>query len=115
MIDYINGKIKEIREKSVTLDVQGFGVALSMPQAEKLVKDSLVTLYTYLHWNAENGPSLFGFHCELDRKVFLLIIECPKIGPGIALNILSQFTAGQFLEVIATQNEKQLSSINGIG
>ena len=47
--------------------------------------------------------------------VFLMLIGCSKIGPSIALTILSKFSAGQFLEIIAAQNEKQLSSINGIG
>ena len=44
-----------------------------------------------------------------------MIIDCPKIGPGIAINILSQISAGQFLEIISSHNEEALSSINGIG
>lgn len=115
MINYLHGTVKEIKERSMTLDVNGMGISLFTPCSEKFVLESTVTVYSYLHWNAENGPSLYGFQTELDRKVFLLIIDCPKIGPGIALNILSQLSAGQFLEIITTQNEQKLSSINGIG
>jgi len=52
---------------------------------------------------------------NLNEPFFLMIIDCPKIGPGIAINILSNLTAGQFLEVISSQNDKALSDINGIG
>ncbi len=115
MLDYVTGKVKEVRDKTITIDISGFGVALLVPKPEAFVKDIDVTLYAHLHWNQEKGPALFGFEKELDRMVFLMLIGCSKIGPSIALTILSKFSAGQFLEIIAAQNEKQLSSINGIG
>jgi Holliday junction DNA helicase RuvA len=115
VFDYLSGKIRDVKEKSITLVAGGIGFALCVPQAQKLTKGMDADFFTYFHWNAENGPSLFGFQQELDRQVFLLIIDCPKIGPGIALNILSQLSASQFLEIITAQNEKGLSAINGIG
>jgi Holliday junction DNA helicase RuvA len=86
-----------------------------IPQTEGIIVDQSVTLYTYMHWNVENGPSFFGFKSEFERLVFLLIIECPKIGPSLALNILSQLKPGLFLEAITSQNEAMLSSLHGIG
>ncbi len=115
MLTYITGTVKDIKEKSLVLEVGNFGLSLQVPQAQKIAKDTQATLHTYLHWNQENGPSLFGFQTLLERQVFLLIIECPKIGPSIALSVLSQLTAGQFLECITSQDDKQLSKVNGIG
>lgn len=115
MFDYLSGKVKDVREKSVTLLVGGIGFALNVPNTKNVIKDSTGEFYTYFHWNAENGPSLFGFQTELDRQVFLMIIDCPKIGPSIAISILSSMSAGQFLEIITLQNEKGLSAVNGIG
>jgi len=115
VFDYLIGKVKEVREKSVTLMVGGIGFSLNVPNTKNILKDSNTELHTYFHWNAENGPSLFGFAHELDRQVFLMIIDCPKIGPSIALNILSNMSSAQFLETITLQNEKGLSAINGIG
>ncbi len=115
MLAYVTGIIKDIKEKTVILEVGSFGLQIQVPQAHKLTKDISATLHTYLHWNQEAGPSLYGFQSNVERQVFLLIIECPKIGPSIASNILSQLTAGQFLECITSQNEKQLSKVNGIG
>jgi holliday junction DNA helicase RuvA len=115
MINLLVGKIKEIKEKSITLLVNGLGFNLQVPNTKNLKTDKEVEFYTYMHWNQENGPSLFGFQEELEKTVFLMIIECSKIGPGIAVKILSQLSAGEFLEIISSQNEKALSSINGIG
>ncbi len=115
MLTYITGTVKDVKEKSVVLEIGNFGLALHVPQAQKLTKDTQATLHTYLHWNQENGPSLYGFQTLLERQVFLMIIDCPKIGPSIGLSVLSCLTAGQFLECITTQDEKQLSKVNGIG
>ncbi len=115
MINYVVGKIKEIKEQCLTILVNGIGLAIFIPRTNNLERNKSVELYTYMHWNTENGPSLYGFTDELEKIIFLMIIDCPKIGPKIALNILSQITPNEFLDIISTQNEKRLSSINGIG
>lgn len=115
MIDMIIGTVHKIHEKGATILAGGLGLSFHIPQVHSLKVGEKTELYTYLHWNQEKGPSLYGFASELERATFLLIIDCPKIGPGIALTILSQLTASQFLELITSQNEKALCSINGIG
>ena len=115
MISYLIGTVKEIKEKSLTLLVNGFGFNIQTPNTKGISTNKQLELFTYMHWNAENGPSLYGFTQELEKTVFLLIIDCPKIGPGIAINILSQISAGQFLEIVSSHNEEALSKINGIG
>lgn len=115
MIDFLSGKIKNVGEKSVTLVVGGVGFLLNVPQPSGFVQDSNVELFTYLHWNPENGPSFYGFKTEFERQVFLMIIDCPKIGPSIALSVLSQISASNFLKIVSTQDEKALSTVNGIG
>jgi holliday junction DNA helicase RuvA len=115
MIDFLNGKVKEVGEKTITLLVNGLGFQVHVSRPANFVKDKEIELCTYMHWNAENGPTLFGFQEELEKIVFLMIIDCPKIGPGIAKNILSQLSPEQFLEIVSSQNEKALSEVNGIG
>jgi Holliday junction DNA helicase RuvA len=115
MIDYLAGVVKNVREKSITVLVNGLGLLVLVPRASDYVQDQSIQLYTYLHWNQEQGFSLLGFATELERTVFLMIIDCPKIGPSIGLNILSQVNAGAFLKLISAQDEKGLSALNGIG
>lgn len=115
MINYLCGKVMAATEKSVTLLVHDVGFLLNTPRGEGLCQGSIKEFFTYLHWNPENGPSLYGFQSEIERKVFLMIIDCPKIGPSIALSILSQIGANEFLNIVSSQNEKALSAVNGIG
>jgi holliday junction DNA helicase RuvA len=115
VIDYVNGIVQESNGNIIILDINGFGMALQVPKAVNISKDKQIKLYTYLHWNSEQGPSIFGFKTALERQVFLMIITCSKIGPSIALAVLSHFSASQFLEIITTQNENRLSSVSGIG
>lgn len=115
MLDYVSGTVQSIHEKTVVIDVYGFGLTLQTPALHTLNPGEHVRLHTHLHWNQEQGPSLYGFIDELTRSVFLTIIECPKIGPSIALNILSHINALHFLNLIAHGNEKQLCAVNGIG
>lgn len=115
MIDQIKGLVYTVQEKSIGIMIGGFGLQIATPRGSEWATGQEITLSTYLHWNAEQGPSLFGFASAFERTVFLLIIECPKIGPSIALNILHQIRPNQFLEIITTQNEKALSSVSGIG
>lgn len=115
MIDQIKGLVYSVQEKSVGIMAGGIGLQIATPRGSEWSINQEVTLHTYLHWNAEQGPSLFGFASAFERTVFLLIIECPKIGPSISLNLLHQIRPNQFLEIVTTQNEKALSSVSGIG
>lgn len=115
MINSLTGIIQTIYDKATVLVAQGIGFHINIAQPRLLKKGSEATLYTYLHWNQEKGPTLYGFHEELERTVFLMIIECPKVGPAIALNILAQLQASRFLEIITSQDEGALHAINGIG
>jgi len=115
VFDNLHGTITAVRDRDVTLTVGGIGFAVFVPQPTQFITDSTLQMFIHFHWNAENGPSLYGFVTELDRRVFLMIIDCSKIGPTLALNVLSRYSAGQFLEIITTANEAALSEVSGIG
>jgi Holliday junction DNA helicase RuvA len=115
MINLISGTIKKIHEKSITIFVSGIGFHCYTPRPNAFKEGKSAELFSYMHWNSDKGPSLYAFDNELERTTFLMIIDCPKIGPGIALSILAQIEAPSFLEIITSQNEAALSAINGIG
>lgn len=115
MVDYVVGTIKEMRDQEIVVDVGPIGIALQVANAQNFVQDGPIKVYSHLHWNAENGPSFFGFALPLDRSVFRIIISCSGIGPKIALAILSDLGAQGFLQAITTENDQMLSKVNGIG
>ena len=115
MFSYIQGKIAQIEENSVTLDIFGCGIQFFVPNEEIFKNKESIKLYVYMHWNAENGPSLFGFSSETEKKLFLLVISCSGIGPKMALALLGHLPTALLIKAIQENDEKALSSVSGIG
>src|SRR5579885_3374603 len=115
MLNYINGTIKSIDEKQVVMDLGPIALSVQVPSERAFSLGQQMILHTYLHWNQEQGPTLFGFASELERTVFLLVISCSGIGPKIALAVLDQLGPKLFLDAVQTGNEAALSNVSGIG
>jgi len=77
--------------------------------------DSHITLHIYTHWNAEQGPSFYGFATPLDKALFSLIITCSGIGPKLGLTALARLGSAGLIDSIQSGNIRLLNSINGIG
>ncbi|MEX0671800.1 MAG: Holliday junction branch migration protein RuvA [Candidatus Babeliales bacterium] len=115
MLSYIRGTIKAVSEKSVVIEIGGIGVSIAIPDALSLKLNTEIQLSAYMHWNQENGPTLYGFCTELEKNVFTIIIGCSGIGPKIALAVLSTLSAARFLQAVREHDIKALSSVSGIG
>lgn len=115
MIRTVNGTVQAVTDQDITVNIGPIGLALQVPNPSQFQVGAAITVATYLHWNQEQGPSLFGFVDELDRAVFLLIISCAGIGPKIALAALGQLGSANILIALQTSNEKVLSQVSGIG
>lgn len=115
MIERLHGPVVAAHDKTITVMAGGIGFGVHVAHAAAFPFNETVTVYTYLHWNAEKGQTLFGFPDEVARQVFLLLISCQKIGPSIALAILRQREAALVVQDILSANTAGLSSCQGIG
>lgn len=117
MFSFIKGKVHSVSSSVVTLENtdSSLGYAVVVAQPHAFIIGSSAMVYTYMHWNQEQGPTLFGFSDELEKAVFLLIISCSGIGPKIALAALSELTPVTFLQAVQEGQVKVLSSVSGIG
>jgi len=115
MINSLSGIVKEISDSIITLEVNGLGFAIQLPQSMGFQVGQKVDVLTHMHWNQENGPSLFGFNSSLERTVFLMITSCSGLGPKLAMAVLAQLGAAEFLEAVQSANEGVLSNVSGIG
>lgn len=115
MLSSIKGVVTAAEAGLITVDSGHLGFAVNVPLTVQCVIDTPIRLFVYMHWNPEQGPSLYGFDKELDKAVFLLIISCSGIGPKIALAILSQMGGSAFIQAIQQGNEDALSNVSGIG
>ena len=117
MIYEIIGTIVATDQHTVTVQPHGSGIGFGIfvPQKELYVAGKEIKLFTYVHWNQEQGPTLYGFRHLLERTLFLLIIRCSGIGPKIAFATLETVTPEEFIQAIYEENIKTISSIPGIG
>lgn len=115
MISAVTGIIKSVNPSHVTLEVGPFECMLQVPNGLLHTIGTSITLHVHIHWNAENGPSFYGFSNTLDRTVFTLLISCNGIGPKIGLSALDTLGSPAILEAIQLGTARTLSTINGIG
>lgn len=115
MISIISGSITHIEQNAITILQGGIGFLCFTIQANQYQTEQTVTFYTHMHWNQDQGPTLYGFQSQLEKQTFMLIISCSGIGPKMGLSILEQVTPSNFLQSIIENDIKSLNNLNGIG
>jgi Holliday junction DNA helicase RuvA len=115
MFEKITAKIISSENKSIVLSFYNLELRLFANHLNFSVGLVPVEVFTYLVWNSETGPALFGFCSEIERQAFKILIDCPKIGPVLSMNILTQIPAKDLFLLIFQEDESALSKINGIG
>ena len=115
MLDYVKGLIRSVYESSVSIDIGIMGLELHVPLPASYQVGQKAELYVYMHWNAENGPSLFGFSSKIEKEIFLLVISCSGVGPKLGIAVLEDLGPQVFLDAVIEENDRALSKVSGIG
>jgi Holliday junction DNA helicase RuvA len=117
MISHIYGDIAQCGETFIVIDVGGIGYQVNVTKPEVLElsnKKEKVKLYTHLNVR-EDALTLYGFTSPSELEMFRLLISVTRIGPQIAMNILSQIKIEELASAIFREDEKVLTSISGVG
>lgn len=115
MIDYIIGKVKSIKNGSLTIETNNIGYNILVPQGSIASReDEEIKVYTYLV-HKEDSMTLYGFGSEIEKEVFTNLISVGGVGPKSAILILSKENIETIISLIAGEEEKVLSSVPGIG
>ena len=117
MIAYLKGKIADITEENVVLEVNniGYNVKITgrtlgmLPSAGEEIK---IYTYTYVR---EDAIHLYGFLTRDDLNMFKLLITVNGIGPKGALAVLSVMDADELRFAIISGDAKAISKAPGIG
>ena len=115
MIEFVTGIIESIVGQNVNLSVGPLCISIQVPSTHNIKEGSSNKLYIYLHWNQENGPSLYGFQSKEDKQIFEMILSCSGIGPKIGLALLAELSAQRLVQVVQAGDHEVLSTVNGIG
>ena len=119
MISFLRGRIQEKTAFSVVIDVAGVGyecgvstaTAASLPAPGENAECMLFTRMQV----RDDALSLFGFATTDERAVFDKLVGVSGVGPKLALSVLSTFAPDALREVVATGDEKRMSSVPGVG
>jgi Holliday junction DNA helicase RuvA len=117
LISQLCGEIVASGDGFLVLDVGGVGYRVNMTPAD-IASLSLIPgnkrLYTHLIVR-EDALALFGFSDIFDLEVFQVLITVNRVGPQLALSILSQIPAHEFAQAVTEEDEKRLTRLSGIG
>ena len=118
MYAYINGILTQKTPVSIVIECGGVGYEIfiplstfdNLPEIGKQVK-----LQIHYSFNEIDGVRLFGFFTIEEKELFSNLITISKIGPKIALSILSGLSVVDLIHAIQTGNVDLISTIPGIG
>ena len=118
MIAYLEGRLAEIGESAVVIVTSG-GVGYEVEVPASLLQSlpdvgSQCSLRTELLVR-ENELRLCGFATAEDRDIFRMLITIPKVGPRIALSILSTYRPQDLRAIVAGGSSQPLTAVSGVG
>lgn len=117
MIAFIRGILEEASENGVVLEVQGVAYDINMHRRALGSLPSigaLVKIYTHFQVT-ENEFKLFGFMNKEEQSLFRLLLTVSGMGARGAMNVLEAMDPDKFYRAVASQDEKLLTTIPGIG
>lgn len=117
MIEYIKGILSEKEVTRVAIEAHGVGYNISIPLStyEKLPETG-TDLLLHIHYLVrEDAHKLYGFLTKTEREMFRHLISITKIGPKVALSVLSGITVNDLVNCINSGDSSRLEKIPGVG
>lgn len=116
MFAFLRGTVALKSLDHIALDVGGAGYEIAVPEPvyRKLVVHQEATLLTYCHIR-EDSFQIFGFLKEEEKTLFTTLLSINKVGPKVALNVLSGLSVQAFGQAVLENDVKAFTKITGIG
>ena len=118
MLDFLQGKIKQVEPAFLVLGVGGMGFSMRISlntYSDIKDKQEELVIQTYLHYSQTDGFSLFGFSGKTERSLFMHLISVNGVGPNTALVALSSTNPGMLSQSIVQGDVKAIQALKGIG
>jgi Holliday junction DNA helicase RuvA len=117
VIALLRGEVLTRRPDHVVVLCGGVGYRASV-SAETLrhvpAAGQQVTLHTHL-LGRDDTLALYGFHCEEERDLFLMLLAVQAVGPKVALAILSAGPVRELVGAIAAGDARRFQAAPGVG
>ena len=117
MIAHLKGKLTYKSPIEIAIDVNGVGYQVFVPLSTfyalpELEEDIFLDIHTHMR---EESLKLFGFYTTDEKRIFEKLISINKVGPKLALTILSGMSPTELFTTIDSNDIEKLSTIPGIG
>ena len=116
MIATIRGEITQIEDNALVIEVGGVGmrVLVPAPLRGRMKVGEAAFLYTHLIVR-ETELTLYGFESQADRDLFNLLLGVDKVGPKVALSVLSTMNIEAVQRAVFSDEPELLSRVPGVG
>ena len=116
MISYVSGIVEYVDTEKVVVDNHGIGISVFMTNDDLSVigEGEEVKLHTYFNVK-EDAMQLYGFLNRENLEMFKLLLTVNKVGPKIALGILSTCPGDMLKMSIVSGDSKTIANAPGIG
>ena len=116
MYAYIRGIVSDITQDRAVLEAAGVGYELfaGRKTLDKLIPGEEAKLYTHLHL-AEGVQALYGFYTEEEREMFRRLIGISRVGPKLAVSVLSVMEPSDVISAVVTDNPTAFDPVQGMG
>jgi Holliday junction DNA helicase RuvA len=117
MIGFLEGTLAGKTTDGCLLNVGGVGYRLTCStttMAALPADGQSCRLWTHLHVR-EDLLSLFGFESESEQRMFEALLGVAGVGPKVAVQMCSAFSAESFRRALVTQDAVSIASVPGIG
>jgi holliday junction DNA helicase RuvA len=117
MIARLNGTLVTKAVDHVVLDVRDVGYRVLIPLSTyydlpEINVPVALLIHTYVR---EDSFQLFGFLSGSERDLFEALLRVTKVGPKLALAMLSGMTASDVQQAIIEGDVQRLSAVPGVG
>ena len=116
MYAYIRGIVSDIAADRAVLEAAGVGYELfaGRKTLDKLIMGEEAKLYAHLHL-AEGVQALYGFYTEEEREMFRRLIGISRVGPKLAVSVLSVMEPSDVISAVITDNPAAFDPVQGMG
>lgn len=120
MIERLRGELRVLTPGLAVVEAAGVGFAVVIGlrgygALRELPTGAGVELLIELTWSEKNGPALYGFTQESDRRLFRLLLGGSGVGPKLALAAVSTLEPAEVCSALVDADTALLSRVPGIG
>lgn len=114
MYEFLRGRVAQRGPARLVLEVGGVGYDLIVPAGARFAEEDPLLVWTHLAVR-EDAHSLYGFPGKRWRDLFRLLLKVKKVGPTMAIAILSGLEPDELVQAIRAGDAARLTRVKGVG